>query len=135
MIFRLIQFWSRDQKTISQPANHNHSDQGHESEEISLSGLFFCHEIGISLKFSVGNRDGLDFHLCSFGEGGHLDASAGGFVFLEKNLIDRIHASEIIQIGEIHRGLDDVPKGASGGLQNGFDIFDGPFGFIFDFTL
>lgn len=107
VVFRIIQLGSGSHKAVSQPANHDHSDQGHEPEKVSLS-CFFCHKIKISWKLLVRSGDGFDFNFCAFGKGSDLNTSAGGFALRKKTFIDRIHACEMIKIGQIDRCLDNM---------------------------
>ena len=70
-------------------------------------------------------RDALDLDEGVFGQGGDLDAAAGGEAAVEVGAVNLVHGAEIGQILHENRRFDDVVEAQAGLVQDGLQIFEG----------
>ena len=70
-------------------------------------------------------RDALDLDEGVLGQGGDLDAAAGGEAAVKIGAVNLVHGAEIGQILHENRRFDDVVEAQAGLVQDGLQIFEG----------
>ena len=64
--------------------------------------------------------------------GGNLESATRGERGLELGGVDLVHGSEVGNVGQVDRGLDDIGKGGTGSGQQGLDVGKGLLGLGLD---
>lgn len=69
--------------------------------------------------------DDLDLDQTAGRKGGNLESAARGERSLELGGVDLVHGSEVGNVGQIDRGLNDIGKGGAGSGQQGLNVSKG----------
>ena len=76
--------------------------------------------------------DDLDLDQTAGRKGGNLESAARGERSLELGSVDLVHGSEVGDVGQVDRGLDDIGKGGAGSGQQSLDVSKGLLGLGLD---